>query len=280
MNDTKARLAANYNGTYTFNDLVELVRELRSPDGCPWDREQTHSSIRKNFIEETYEVCEAIDTDNKELLCEELGDVLLQVGLHTEMELEAGRFGYEDVITGLCRKLILRHPHVFGEVTANTSEEVLTNWDAIKMDSKGYTTQTQSLRSVPAVFPALMRAQKLQKKAAKFGFDWPDAEGALLKLEEEIAELREAVAAGNASDIRAELGDMLFSAVNVARKLKCDAEEQLTAASAKFVDRFEQMEQTAISGGHTLAELSLAEMDRLWDDAKHREGAASTAVSE
>jgi len=280
MNDTKARLAANYNGIYTFDDLVELVRELRSPDGCPWDREQTHASIRKNFIEETYEVCEAIDTDNRELLCEELGDVLLQVGLHTEMEIEAGSFGYEDVITGLCRKLILRHPHVFGEVKADTSEEVLTNWDAIKMDSKGYTTQTQSLRSVPAVFPALMRAQKLQKKAAKVGFDWPDAEGALRKLEEEIAELREAVASGNACDINAELGDMLFSAVNVVRKLKRDAEELLTEASAKFVDRFEQMEQAAISNGHSLAELSLAEMDRLWDDAKHRERAASTAVSE
>ncbi|HWQ52008.1 MAG TPA: nucleoside triphosphate pyrophosphohydrolase [Terriglobales bacterium] len=280
MNDIKTRLVANYGGKYNFDDFVELVRVLRSPGGCPWDREQTHASIRKNFIEETYEVCEAIDTCNTELLCEELGDVLLQVGLHTEMEREAGRFGYEDVITGLCRKLILRHPHVFGEVKADTSEEVLTNWDAIKMNTKGYTTQTQSLRSVPAVFPALMRAQKLQKKAAKVGFDWPDAEGALQKLEEEIAELREAVAAGQAPDIKAELGDMLFSAVNVVRKLKCDAEELLTSASEKFVDRFEQMEQAAISGGHALTELGLTEMDRLWDDAKHREGGASTAVSE
>ena len=154
---------------YTFDDLQSIMKILRSPEGCPWDREQDHKSIRKNFIEETYEVAEAIDTDNPVLLCEELGDVLLQVVFHVEMEREAGSFGMTDVMNGICEKLIRRHPHVFGDVTADTSEKVLANWDAIKKEEKGQKDIYEALASVPATLPALMKAQKMIKKGSKSG---------------------------------------------------------------------------------------------------------------
>ena len=178
---------------YSFEDLIKLIRLLRSPEGCPWDREQTHASIRKNFIEETYEVLEAIDKEDLPLLREELGDVLLQVGLHVEMEAERGTMTFEDVITALCSKLVQRHPHVFGDVRGDSAAQALDNWEAIKMRTKGQQTYTESLRSVPAAFPALMRAQKLQSRAARAGFEWPDVSGAWDKLEEECTELKQAL---------------------------------------------------------------------------------------
>ena len=175
---------------YNFNDLVEIVKILRAPDGCPWDREQTHKSIRSNFIEETYEAVEAIDTDDLDLLKEELGDVLLQVALHAEIESEQGTFDINDVCDGICKKLIIRHPHVFGDVDADTTEKVLKNWDAIKMKTKSQKTQTQAILSVSKALPSLMRSTKIQQKAAKVGFDWENVNGALDKLFEECEELK------------------------------------------------------------------------------------------
>lgn len=268
MHLDKTGLAQKFDSSYSFEDLMDLIKVLRAPDGCPWDRAQNHHSIRQNFIEETYEALEAIDNDDLPLLREELGDVLLQIGLHIEMESERGTMTHEDVITELCRKLIVRHPHVFGTLGAEDEQQALDNWESVKNQRKGYTTFSESLRSVPASFPALMRAQKLQKRAKKSGFDWPGVNGALDKLEEEIAELRQAIASGEGAAVAEELGDLLFSAVNTARLLEVDAEESLTRASQKFVDRFAKMEQRALALGTPLDSLSLEEMDRLWDQVK------------
>ncbi len=253
---------------YNIEDLVEIIRLLRAPGGCPWDAEQTHESIKKNLIEETYEVIEAINKDDKALLCEELGDLMMQIALHSEMEAEAGVFDINDVANGVCKKLVERHPHVFGEVTISGVDDVLTNWDAIKRKTKGQKTTTQSMISVPRELPGLMRATKLQKKAADVGFDWPDVCGALDKLEEEIAELRAAIGAGDSRNIKEELGDILFSAVNVSRFIKVDAEEAITDASDKFLARFTQVEALANERGIDMKNSSLEELDALWDEVK------------
>lgn len=250
---------------YNYDDLLKIMEILRSPDGCPWDREQTHASIRNNFIEETYEAVEAIDDDNLELLKEELGDVLLQVVFHARMEEEAGHFNMDDVADGICKKLIVRHPHIFGDVVANTSAEVLVNWDNIKQQTKGISSQTESMVKVAKSLPALVRAQKIQQKAAKVGFDWPSVEGALDKLSEELDELREALGSDTAPE---ELGDLLFAAVNVARFIKTDAEESLYCASEKFISRFTYVENRAKEMGKRLQDMSLEEMDKLWDEKK------------
>lgn len=180
---------------YSMDDLLQIMKILRAPGGCPWDREQTHQSIRNCFIEETYEAIEAIDTEDPILLQEELGDVLLQVLFHSEIEQEEGRFDFSDVVDGEAKKMVERHPHVFGSVTVDGTEDVLTNWDAIKKKTKDQKTQTEVLQSVSKALPALMRSQKVQQKAAKVGFDWPDVSGALAKVEEETVELREAIRA-------------------------------------------------------------------------------------
>ena len=176
---------------YNFNDLVEIVKILRAPDGCPWDREQTHKSIRSNFIEETYEAVEAIDTDDLDLLKEELGDVLLQVALHAEIESEQGTFDINDVCDGICKKLIIRHPHVFGDVNADTTEKVLKNWDAIKMKTKSQKTQTQAILSVSKALPSLMRSTKIQQKAAKVGFDWENVTVRLISFLKNVKSLKQ-----------------------------------------------------------------------------------------
>ena len=253
---------------YSFEDLIKLIRLLRSPEGCPWDREQTHASIRKNFIEETYEVLEAIDKEDLPLLREELGDVLLQVGLHVEMEAERGTMTFEDVITALCSKLVQRHPHVFGDVRGDSAAQALDNWEAIKMRTKGQQTYTESLRSVPAAFPALMRAQKLQSRAARAGFEWPDVSGAWDKLEEECTELKQALHGQDAQAAEHELGDALFALVSVARKLGVDAEEALTRAGERFTERFARMEELAADGDKPLHALSPEQQMELWDRAK------------
>lgn len=190
-----------FKSNYGVEDLVEIVKLLRAPGGCPWDAEQTHESIKKNFIEETYEVVEAINKKDNSMLLEELGDVLLQVVFHTEMEREKGGFTLSDVADGICKKLIERHPHVFGTVEVSSTDEVLSNWDDIKKKTKGQKSQTQSMLSVPREFPALMRAQKIQHKAAKVGFDWDSADGAFDKLTEEVAELKEAMAEKNTDHV-------------------------------------------------------------------------------
>ena len=257
--------------SYTVQDLVEIMRLLRSPGGCPWDAEQTHESIKKNLIEETYEVIEAINKNDSELLCEELGDLLMQVVFHAQMETEAGSFDFDNVADGVCKKLVERHPHVFGEVTISGVDDVLTNWDAIKRKTKGQKNTTESMLSVPRELPALMRATKLQKKAADVGFDWNDVSGALDKLEEEIKELRQAIDNKDSANMSEELGDVLFSAVNVSRFIKTDAEEALTAASDKFLSRFTVVEKLAEERGIDMRSENLEVLDSLWDEAKSKE---------
>lgn len=253
---------------YDINDLIRLVTALRAPDGCPWDRKQTHESIKKNFIEETYEVIEAINKNDCEGLKEELGDVLLQVALHCEMEREKGVFDFNDVANDICRKLVVRHPHVFGDKTAANSKEALDRWDEIKLKTKGMKKQSESMLKVPREFPALMRAQKIQQKAAKAGFDWRDKEGALDKLAEEINELKIALSSGVKADIEDEFGDVLFSCVNVARFIDVDSEEALTGATDKFMERYILVEKLAEERGIDMKASTIEELDKLWDEAK------------
>lgn len=253
---------------YGFEDLLKIMKMLRAPGGCPWDREQTHKSIRQNFIEETYEVIEAIDTEDKELLKEELGDVLLQVVFHSEMESEVGSFDINDVCDGICKKLIVRHPHIFADVKADTTDEVLSNWDKIKMQTKSQKTQSDAMDSVSKSLPSLMRSEKLQKKAAKVGFDWPDVSGALQKVEEETQELHKAIEEGDKKGMEEELGDLLFSVVNVSRFLKVDSEEALYHACDKFVNRFRMVEALAKERGIAMESAPLSLLDSLWDEVK------------
>lgn len=253
--------------SYGIKDLEDIVRLLRAPGGCPWDREQTHASIRRNFLEETYEAVEAIDEENSDHLKEELGDVLLQVFLHARMEEEAGRFNLDDVADGICKKLIYRHPHVFGDVAVSGTDEVLSNWEALKRTEKHQETYTDTLQAVARSLPALWRAEKVQKKAKKAGFDWDDVQGALDKLSEEVEELKAAVAQG--TNIEEELGDLLFAAVNVSRFVKVDTEDALNAATDKFIRRFAQVE--ALAGDKPMPEMTLEELDKLWDQAKRME---------
>lgn len=254
---------------YNMEDLLEIVALLRDPEnGCPWDKVQTHTSIRKNFIEETYEVADAIDLADASLLCEELGDVLLQVALHTRMEEEQGAFTFGDVCTGICKKLIYRHPHIFGDAGAQTPDEALQNWEALKRREKHREGAGDDLDSVPAALPALMRSRKVAKRAADHGFTYPDAQAAIADLEQELTELKQAVAQGSADAQQEELGDVLFSAANVSRFLDCDAEEALDAATVKFVRRFREMERLAAQQGCAVDDLSAAELDKLWKRAK------------
>ena len=255
-----------YKDSYGVKDLEEIVRLLRAPGGCPWDAEQTHQSIRRNFLEEAYEAVEAIDEGSPAHLKEELGDVLLQVVFHALMEQEAGRFDLDAVADGICKKLIFRHPHVFGEVSVSGTGEVLSNWEELKRKEKGQATNTDALEAVARSLPALWRAEKVQKKAKKAGFDWPDVSGALDKLSEELEELRTAVAEG--TNVEEELGDLLFSAVNVSRFVKVDTEEALNGATDKFIGRFRKVEEEAARQGRALEGMSLAELDKLWEHAK------------
>ena len=252
---------------YDMGDLEAIVRILRAPGGCPWDAQQTHESIRRDFLEEVYEVAEAIDQKSVEHLKEELGDVLLQVLLHTRMEEEAGRFTLNDVTDGICRKLIYRHPHVFGDVTVSGTGEVLTNWEALKRKEKGQASTGDALDAVARSLPALWRAEKVQKKAAKVGFDWDSVDGAVDKLSEELGEVKEAMAGHG--DPAEELGDLLFAAVNVSRFLKVDPEDALQAACDKFAARFRRVEEAVTGQGKRMEDLSLEELDAIWNSIKH-----------
>ena len=251
---------------YNYEDLLRVIHILRSPEGCPWDREQTHKSIRRGFLEETYEAVEAIDREDTALLCEELGDVLMQVVFHADIESDAGRFTMDDVIDGVVKKLVFRHPHVFASVQADTTEEVLVNWDALKKQEKGQSTATSTLESVANTLPQLWRAEKIQSKAAKAGFDWPDISGALDKLEEEAAELRRAVESGEG--VQEELGDVLFAAVKVARFSGVDPEEALSGTCEKFISRFRAVEEGVRAQGAAMEDMPLEELTALWDKAK------------
>ena len=257
-----------YKETYTISDLLVIMKLLRAPDGCPWDRVQTHESIRQHFIEETYEVVEAIDKADFDLMREELGDVLMQVIFHSVMEEEAGRFTFDDVCDEVCKKLIIRHPHVFGNVNADTPDEVLRNWDAIKMQTKSQKKVADSVDDVAKSLPALMRAQKVQKRSAKSGMDFKDAEDAARKIPEELGELREAVAADDKDRLTEELGDLLFSVVNVARFVGVDAEEALTKSTDKFSRRFRMVEDLAAERGIDMKTAPMSLIDSLWEEVK------------
>ena len=250
---------------YGFDDLVQIIHLLRAPGGCPWDREQTHRSLRRNLLEESYEVLEAIDEGDSAHLCEELGDVLLQIVFHSDIEQCAGRFDIGDVCDGECRKMILRHPHVFGDTRADNAAEVLDNWEAIKRVEKDQKSYSDTLNAVPRNLPANWRAEKLQKKAAKAGFAWENACQALDKLAEESGELRQAVTSGG--DPREELGDTLFAAVGVCYALGMDPEEVLHEACEKFIGRFARMEASA---GAPLDQLSRQQLLSLWSQAKEQ----------
>ncbi|MCH5298371.1 MAG: nucleoside triphosphate pyrophosphohydrolase [Ruminococcus sp.] len=253
---------------FDFNDLVEIMKFLRAPGGCPWDMVQTHESIRANFIEETYEVIEAIDTKDSDLLKEELGDVLLQVVFHAEMSAEEDDFDINDVINGICKKLVVRHPHVFGDVKAENSADALKSWDDVKMQTKSQKKQSEAMDSVSKALPSLMRAAKIQQKAAKVGFDWDDVSGPLDKIVEETAELKKAIENNDAKNQAEELGDLLFSVVNVSRFLKVDSEKALYDACDKFTDRFRSLEALAAERGIDVKTASLSELDSLWDEVK------------
>jgi len=252
-------------------DLVNVMTTLRSQDGCPWDREQTHQTLRRYLIEESYEVIEAIDNDDLWSLEEELGDLLLQVVFHAEIASENGYFNINDVITGIYEKMIRRHPHVFADVDVENSDEVLTNWEAIKQEEKSASTVTESLMNLSKTFPPLLKAEKIQKKMAKVGFDWPDVTGAIKKVKEELEEVEHAISENNMDYTLKEIGDLLFAVVNIARILKLDPSEALTLTNEKVISRFTFVEETLLSKGKVLEEESLESMDELWDLAKKRE---------
>lgn len=257
-----------YKETYDISDLIRIMRILRAPDGCPWDRVQTHESIRQNFIEETYEAVEAIDKGDSPLLKEELGDVLMQVIFHSLMEEEAGRFDFNDVCNDVCQKLIIRHPHVFGNIEADTPEEVLKNWDAIKMQTKSQKSTADSVDDVARSLPALMRAQKVQKRSAKSGMDFRSAEEAAQKVPEEQHELFTAIESGDKAKIEEELGDLLFSVVNIARFAGVDAEQALYRSTDIFAKRFRAVEMLAKERGIDMKNAPDSLIDSLWEEIK------------
>lgn len=256
-------------GTYSFDDLVLVMELLRIEGGCPWDREQDHHSIRNDFIEETYEVIEAIDKDDPVHLREELGDVLLQVVFHARIEDEKNVFTIHDVANDICQKLIYRHPHVFGNINVADSAEVLVNWEKLKGVEKSAerVTLTDKLRAIPAMEPALMRAQKVGKKAACF--DFANADEVYVKLDEEIAEVKAAAASGDQTAVEEELGDLLLTVTSLARKLGVKSEEALYHATDKFIDRFEKVENAVLAEGKNMEDLSMKELDAVWDSIKH-----------
>lgn len=256
---------------YTFHDLIDIIYVLRSENGCPWDKVQTHDSIKMNLVEEAYEAIEALDSGDKMKFADELGDILLQVVFHSVMGEEDNTFSVSDVINAVCRKMISRHTHIFGNDKADTPEEVLDTWNKNKIAEKGLTSYTDDLKSVCRYLPALIRARKVQSKAAKVGFDWDEVSGALDKLSEEIDEFKEAISEGCPENITEELGDLIFSAVNVSRFVKVDPEQALSSATEKFINRFEALEKLAVSKNLKLEELSLSEMDKLWEEAKKQQ---------
>lgn len=249
--------------SYDLRDFVALVSYLRSPNGCPWDQAQTHESIRRNFLEETYEACEAIDAGDLVHMREELGDVLMQVLFHTDIEREAGHFDIDDVADAACKKLVYRHPHVF-----RRDEPDAPDWDTMKQRERAQTTTAEAMDSVARSLPALWRCDKIQAKAAKTGFEWPDVHAALDKVDEEARELRAAVASGDTGAIGDELGDLLFAAVKVARFAGVDPEQAAHAACEKFIRRFSAMETAAANDGTALEQCTLAQMLTLWQQAK------------
>jgi MazG family protein len=256
----------------SFDELVALMTRLRAPGGCPWDRKQTLPDLKPYVIEEAYEVVDAIDQNDRRALAEELGDLLLQAVFIAEITREEGGLDIHDSVTAIHDKLVRRHPHVFGDVVANDAETVLTNWEKLKQDERKAENKSV-LSGVPQSMPALLKASRLTEKAARVGFDWRRTEDVFDKIDEELAELREAVANGDQDDIHEEIGDLLFTIANIARKVNVNPEEALQSTNRKFMRRFESMETNVRERGQNLDQLELEEMDRLWDEAKAAERA-------
>ncbi len=260
-----------------FRRFVKIMERLQAPDGCPWDRKQTHESLRPYMIEEAYEAVDAIDRGDMQELCEELGDVMLQVVFHAVMAERAGVFNIDDVCNAVSRKMVTRHPHVFGEVEADTPEKVLKNWEQIKQAERAAKREDEeaevpsSLSGIPAALPALLQAQRMQEKASRVGFDWDNTFQALDKIEEEVAELREAVKHGDKMHTREEFGDLMFAMADLGRLMHIDAEMATRNTCAKFKRRFEYVEREAAKQGRKLKDMTLKEMDVLWVECKAKE---------
>ena len=253
----------------TFADLVELMERLRGPGGCPWDKEQTHESIKSCLVEETYEVLEAIDDKNAEHLKEELGDLLFQVIFHSKMASEKKHFNINDVVDTVVRKLTHRHPHVFtGDKSAKTSGQVLDQWQKIKLAEKGYEHRKSVVDGIPKALPALQKAHTVQKKVAKVGFDWPHVDQVIAKVDEELAEVRDALKENNPAHVAEELGDLLFSVANLSRFLGLESENVLHQTIRKFTGRFRKVEEELRKRGKKIEDCSLEEMDRVWEKVK------------
>lgn len=266
---TSIYIPRDLNNTIDFHDLLKVMDTLRGEDGCPWDMEQNHESLKRYLIEECYEVLEAIDENNDEMLVEELGDVLLQVVFHAQIGKEDGYFNINDIIKAITNKMILRHPHVFGDVKVKGSEEVLTNWEEIKGKEKNFSSYTDTLKHVAKNLPGLIRAEKVQGKAAKVGFDWNNADPALDKVLEELEEVKDVYKTNNRAKIQEEVGDLIFAAVNVARLLDIDPEFAVNYTIDKFIKRFQFIEESAGKKGLDLKDMTLDEMDQLWNEAKN-----------
>jgi tetrapyrrole methylase family protein / MazG family protein len=290
-NKSVKKTPANPSFGKLFENLVELQIRLLAPNGCPWDREQTHESLRTYLIEEAYEVLDALESGDPDKFAEELGDLLLQIIFHSQLASQAGRFNVGDVIERVHTKMVRRHPHVFGTDKADSAAQVLKNWEQLKAEerrqdreARGVSANEASedkfaslLSGIPRTLPAVMEAHQLTRRASRVGFDWPNVAGVLEKLREEIQELETEIANGNAAKIESEAGDLLFSVVNVVRFLKLDPEISLKKANRKFVDRFREMEKESAAAGKKLADLNATELDALWISAKARESSAPLA---
>ncbi len=255
---------------FNFNDLLKILEILRGENGCPWDKVQTPKSIEKNLIEETYELLDAIELDDDDKIIEEAGDVLLQVAFYILFGEESLRYNREDVLTNICSKLITRHTHVFGNDTANSGEEALKTWNKNKAIEKGYQNGYEYIDSVPHNLPSVMRAQKVGSRAQKYNFDFNSVEETFSKIIEEIEEIKTAIKSGNFEEIESECGDLLFSAVNTVRKLGVDGETALIRATNKFINRFKLLEEEVINSGKDMKNLTLEELDKIYENVKHR----------
>lgn len=256
---------------FTLEEFKKIIAKLRAEDGCPWDRVQTHESLKDCMLEEAYETVDAINHNDKENLKEELGDMLLQIYLHAQISSEAGEFELEDVVDGIARKMLRRHPHVFGQAAAETAEEVLVNWDAIKKKEKGQKSVSEGLKGVAKALPANVRAAKVQKKAAAVGYDFASVDDVKAKVYEELHELESAMASGSEKEIFKEFGDVMFSMVNLSRFLGVNAENSLTNATEKFINRLDNAEILAKNQGMDLAGMTAEQLDKLWEAVKKHE---------
>ncbi|MGL4738006.1 MAG: nucleoside triphosphate pyrophosphohydrolase [Cellulosilyticaceae bacterium] len=256
------------NEMYTYNDLVKIIAKLRSEDGCPWDREQTHESLRSSVLEETYELVEAINNKDQENIKEELGDLLLQVLMHAQIAKENNSFTLEEVVDGIAAKLVYRHPHVFGEQKVSNTDEVLDQWEVLKKKEKKHTSQSETMDHIAKALPALVRAEKIIKKAGQVGFKWEQVDPIYDKVKEELEEVRKATNDKDFMHVEEELGDLLFSVVNLTSFLQVNPEFALTKSMEKFINRFRYIENSAFVQGKQLSDMTLYEMDTLWEECK------------